>query len=143
MKVRHLCLFTLLLTLATTPFGHAAVPADLRFLAPVIGDMTPDVPARLPLPRQVIAATAANFADVRLFDEQGLETPHVIYAQSPAPSYAFTFQVLSYSQGAEGDTIVLQRPKDTGPFWELTVQTTARDFHKAVRLQASHDRATE
>ena len=44
--------------------------------------------------------------------------------------------------GEEGDTIVLQRPKDAGPFWELTLQTTARDFHKTVRLQASHDRAT-
>jgi hypothetical protein len=65
-----------------------------------------------------------------------------MYAQSAAPYYTFTFQVLSYSQSAEGDTIVLQRPQDTGPFWELTVQTPARDFHKAVRLQASHDRVT-
>ena len=142
MKVRHLCLCILLLTLATTPFGHAAVPTDLRFLAPVIGDVPPDVPVRLPLPRQVIAATTVNFSDVRLFDDQGLETPYVIHAQRATPSHAFTFQVLSYSQSAEGDTIVLQRPQDTGPFWELTVQTTARDFHKAVRLQASHDRAT-
>ena len=142
MKWCHLCLFALLLTLATTPCGHAAVPADLRFLAPVSGDVPPDVPVRLPLPRQVIAAAAADFSDLRLFDDQGLETPYVIYAQGAAPSYAFTFQVLSYSQSAEGDTIVIQRPQDTGPFWELTVQTTARDFHKTVRLQASHDRAT-
>ena len=142
MKVRHLWRFTLLLSLVTTLFGHAAVPTDLRFLAPVIGDMTPDTPVRLPLPRQVIADTASDFADLRLFDDQGLETPYVVYAQSPAPSYTFTFQVLSYSQSDAGDTIVLQRPKDTGPFWELTVQTTARDFHKTVRLQASHDHAT-
>ena len=142
MKARRLYLCTLLLSLATTSFGHAAVPADLRFLAPVSADAPPDVPVRLPLPRQVIAATTATFSDVRLFDDQGLETPYVIHAQRATPSHAFTFQVLSYSQSAEGDTIVLQRPQDTGPFWELTVQTPARDFHKTVRVQASHDRTT-
>jgi hypothetical protein len=114
----------------------------LRFLAPVLGELTPDAPVRLPLPRQVLAGTAFDFADVRLFDDQGLETPYVIYAQSPPLSYTFPFQVLSYSQSNEGDTVVLQRPQDIGPFWELTVQTTARDFYKAIHLQASHDRAT-
>ena len=141
MQVRHVLLI-LTLALAATALGHAAVPTDLRFLAPLPGEFTPDVPVRLPLPRQVIAGAASDFADVRLFDDQGLETPYVIYAQNPPPSYPFPFQVLSYSQSEAGDTIVLQRPQDTGPFWELTVQTTARDFHKAVRLQASHDRAT-
>jgi hypothetical protein len=142
MKVPHLYLCALLLTLVTTPFGHAAVPADLRFLAPVSGDAPPDVPVRLPLPRQIIAAAVADFADVRLFDDQGLETPYVIYAQRAAPSHVFTFQVLSYSRSTEGETIIIQRPQDAGAFWELTVQTTARDFHKTVRLQASHDGAT-
>ena len=141
MQARHVLLI-LTLALAATTLGHAAVPTDLRFLAPLPGEFTPDVPVRLPLPRQVIAGAASDFADVRLFDDQGLETPYVIYAQNPPPSYPFPFQVLSYSQSEAGDTIVLQRPQDTGPFWELAVQTTARDFHKAVRLQASHDRAT-
>ena len=141
MKVRHLLLL-LSLALVATPLGYAAVPTDLRFLAPIVSELTPDVPVRLPLPRQVIAATAPGFADLRLFDDQGLETPYVVYAQSAPPSYTFAFEVLSYSQSEEGDTIVLQRPPDTGPCWELTVQTTARDFHKTVHLQASHDRAT-
>ncbi len=141
MKGRHLLLLLSLVLLAT-PLGQAAVPTDLRFLAPIVGVLTPDVPVRLPLPRQVIAATAPGFADLRLFDDQGLETPYVVYAQSAPPSYTFAFEVLSYSHSEEGDTIVLQRPPDTGPFWELTVQTTARDFHKAARLQASPDRAT-
>jgi hypothetical protein len=134
----------LLLSLAwvATPRGYAAVPTDLQWLAPIGGDFTPDVPVRLPLPRQVIAATTPGFADLRVCDDQGLEIPYVIYPQSAPPSYTFPFQVLAYSQGEEGDTIVLQRPQDTGPFWELTVHTTARDFHKTVRLQASHDRVT-
>lgn len=141
MQARRVLLI-LTLALAATVLGHAAVPTDLRFLAPVLGEFTPEVPVRLPLPRQVIAGAASDFADVRLFDDQGLETPYVIYAQNSPPSYPFPFQVLSYSQSEAGDAIVLQRPQDTGLFWELTVQTTARDFHKAVRLQASHDRAT-
>jgi len=140
MKGWHLLLLSL--ALGATSLGHAAVPTDLRFLVPIVGELTPDVPVRLPLPRQVIATTAPGFADLRLFDDQGLETPYVVYAQSPPPSYTFAFEVLSYSHNEEGDTIVLQRPPDTGPFWELTVQTTARDFHKAVRLQASPDRTT-
>ena len=141
MKTRRLQLLILSLAVAATSLGYAAAPTDWRFLVPIVGDLTPDVPVRLPLPRQVIAATAPGFADLRLFDDQGLEIPYVIYAQSAPTSYTFAFQVLAYSQEEEGDTIVLQRPLDTGPFWEITVQTTARDFHKAVRLQASHDRA--
>ena len=141
MKVCHVLLI-LTLALAAVSIGHAATPTDLRFLAPVLDVLTPEAPMRLPLPRQVIAGTAFGFADVRLFDDQGLETPYVIYAQSPPPSYTFPFQVLSYSQNNEDATVIIQRPQDIGPFWELTVQTTARDFHKTVHLQASHDRAT-
>jgi len=140
MKARHLLLLSLTL-MAPLP-GQAAVPTDLRLLAPMVGELTPDVPVRLPLPHQVIAATKPGFADLRLFDDQGLETPYVVYPQSAPPSYTFAFEVLSYSQGEEGDTIVLLRPQEAGPFWELTVQTTARDFHKTVRLQASHDHTT-
>ena len=68
-----LLIFTL--TLAAPSLGHAAVTTNLRFLAPVLGARTLDAPARLPLPRQVIAATAFDFADVRIFDDEGLETP--------------------------------------------------------------------
>jgi hypothetical protein len=126
MKVRHLLLLSL--TLLTPPLGQAAVPTDLRFLAPIVGELTPDMPVRLSLPHQVMAATMPGFADLRLLDDQGLETPYVVYAQSAPPSYTFAFEVLSYSQGEEGDTVVLQRPKDAGPFWELSVQTTSTGF---------------
>jgi len=138
----YLLLVILCLTLTAARSGPATVPADLRFLAPILGDLTPDTPVRLPLPQQVLTETRSNFADLRLFDDQGLETPYVIYPQSPLPSSTFVFKVLAYTQSDAGDTIVMQRPQDVGPFWEVTVQTTARDFHKIVHLQASHDRVT-
>ena len=140
MKACHVLLLSL--TLAVMSLGYAAVPTDLRWFAPIVGDLTPNMPVRLPLPQQVMTATQSGFTDLRLFDDQGLETPYVIYAQSVPPSSTFVFKVLSYNQSDAGDTIILQRPQDTGPFWELTVQTTRRDFHKVVHLQASHDQLT-
>lgn len=142
MRVLCVLLWTLGLTLVATPPVAAAVPTDLRWLAPILGQLTPDVPVRLHVPQQVMTATRPGFTDLRLFDDQGLETPYVIYAQSAPPSLMFVFKVLSYHQSDAGDTIILQRPPDTGPFWELTVRTTAGDFHKLAHLQASHDRLT-
>lgn len=121
---------------------YAVAPTDLRLSAPLTGPVTPNVPVRVPLPRQVIAATANSFADLRLFDDQRGETPYVIYPQSAPPLSTFAFQVLSYSQSEGEETVVLQRPQNTGAFREILVYTRARDFHKAVRLQASHDRHT-
>jgi hypothetical protein len=123
---------------------HAAPPDDLPFMAEITGMLTPGAPVRVPLSPQIIAATHNALADLRLFDTHGQETPYVIYAASasyPTPS-PFTFGIVSYSQDNAVETIVLERPANTGAFQELEIVTAARDFHKAVQVQTSHDQTT-
>jgi hypothetical protein len=123
---------------------HAAPPDDLRFMAEISSTLTPGAPVRVPLSPQIIAATHNALADLRLFDTQGQETPYVIYASSashPTPAL-FTFGIVSYSQDNAAETIVLERPANTGAFQELDIVTTARDFHKAVQVQTSQDQLT-
>jgi hypothetical protein len=123
---------------------HAALPDDLPFMAEITGTLAPGVPVRVPLSPQIIAATHNAFADLRLFDTHGQETPYVIYAASashPTPS-PFTFRIVSYSQDDTAEMIVLERPANTGAFQELDIVTTARDFHKAVQVQTSQDQTT-
>ena len=123
---------------------HAAAPEDFRFLAALTGTLMPGVPVRVPLAAEMIAATQHNFADLRLFDNHGQETPYVLYTQStPQPPPAtFAFRVLSYSQSDAVETIDLERPEDTGAWQEIDVVTTAQNFHKSVQVQTSPDRIT-
>ena len=123
---------------------HAAAPEDFRFLAALTGTLRPGVPVRVPLAAEIIATTQHNFADLRLFDDHGQETPYVLYTQStpqPPPS-TFAFRVLSYSQSDAVETIDLERPEDTGAWQEIDVVTTAQNFHKSVQVQTSPDRIT-
>ncbi|MGE3536635.1 MAG: DUF3999 family protein [Candidatus Tectimicrobiota bacterium] len=122
--------------------GHAAVLTDFRVFAPVTGEWSSETPVRLHLPREILAEARPGFADVRLFDDQGLEIPYAIYPQSLPASQTVVLQVLAYSQEQEGESIVLKRPTPTGAVRELLLQTSARDFHKTVRLQSSYDQVT-
>jgi hypothetical protein len=141
---RALAILSILAVLVPPVLTGAAQPQDFRFMAGITGDLTPGVPVRLPLPREVIAAASNGFADLRLFDDHGQETPYVIYMQSPPQStpVTFNFRVLSYSRSAEGEHIVLERPEDSGAFYALTLVTRAHNFHQSVRIQTSQDLAT-
>jgi hypothetical protein len=141
---RFLGLLTMVVVLGLPLRLHAASSDDLRFMAEITGTLTPDAPVRVPLSPQIIAATHNAFADLRLFDSHGQETPYVIYASRashPTPSL-FTFTIVSYSQDDAVETIILERPANTGAFQEIDLVTTARDFHKAVQVQTSHDQTT-
>lgn len=119
--------------------AHAAIPATLRFAAPVVGPLAPDTPVRIPLPAQVMSAAASGLSDLRLFDEHGGETPYGISPHRTLPASAFVFRIVAYQPLDGGASLVLQRPQEAGPFWELTLHTSARDFHKTVQFQVSQD----
>jgi hypothetical protein len=121
---------------------YAATPGAFRFLAEVTGTMAPGVPVRVPLPAEVLAASQKDMADLRLFDQQGQETPYMLSTQSAPPASTFAFRILSYSQSEAGEAIVLERPEDAGAFQEIEVVTTAQDFHKSVQVQTSADLTT-
>jgi len=65
-----LSVFAALFTLAGVV--NAAQPTDFRFFSTIAEELPAQTPVRLPLPREVIAATSNDFADVRVFDETGL-----------------------------------------------------------------------
>jgi hypothetical protein len=133
-----------LLVVVPATITPAAQPRDFRHMAVITGALTPGVPVRLPLAQPIIAATTNGFADLRLFDDHGQETPYIIYAQNagPAAPPAFNFRVLSYSHSDAGETIVLERPESARAFREMTIATAARNFHKSVRTETSHDLVT-
>ena len=136
-------LLTLLGILASLLVAEASQPHDFRWLVPIAGDLQPGVPVGVPLTRQVIAATH-GLADLRLFDAHGQEIPYVIYEYrgQHTPPFTFAFRLQAYSRDASGETIVLERPEESGAFWEISLVTSARDFHKSVQVQTSTDLVT-
>lgn len=121
--------------------GQTVPPRAWRLQAPLTGTLQPDTPARVPLSRQVIAATSRQFADLRLLDDTGRETPYVIYAQHEPARTQRTFPLTILRQESQGEEILLflERPKDVGALHGLLVQTTTPDFHYTVRVQSSQD----
>ncbi len=142
--MKHVLAFVLFLGAAAwAGMGHTATQtSDFRFFAEIQGQMTPGVPARMSLPGEVIAATSRNFSDLRLFDDAGLEIPYAISEQNELPRTTFTFNILSYRQNEEQEEIVIERPPNTATFQEVAIFTSARNFKKAVEVQASDDLVT-
>ena len=132
-------LFFITALLFPTRLVNAAQPTDFRFLAPINSEAPSQEPVRLALPQAVINKTTKNFSDVRIFNEEGLETPYVIHEQREAPRTAFPFIVLSYHQTDNVEKIVLERPKDAETIQELVFFTSARDFKKSVQVLESED----
>ncbi len=128
---------------------HAADPKQLRFWAEISGSPTSSRPVRLPLAQAVVAETALRFSDLRLFDDQGVETPYVIYPEYKARQtlQAFPFSIISYQSRDTGEEIVLEQPRHNGQkgtrtFRELEFVTPGRNFIKSVRIQVGDDAAT-
>jgi hypothetical protein len=119
----------------------AADRSEFRMHAPLTGGEESAVPIRLPLSREVIAATACGLADIRLFDDQGKEIPYVIYTQrSPQQtSTYFEWKVTDYQTVDNTQTIIMERPKQGGVFNTITIKTTARNFQKDIKIYTSSD----
>lgn len=122
--------------------GETAAPTDYRFQAPLSDALQPDTPVRVPLPREVLVEAQPGLADIRLFDDQGGETPYVMYPARVATPSTVVLSVLTYGQDQDSERIVLQRPSGVGPVHELALRTSAKDFHKTVRIEASEDQVT-
>lgn len=131
-------------TLAGLFLGGAAPappgPEAFRLQAPIEGSFTPDAPARVPLPREVIAATR-SLEDLRIFDDQGRATPFAVREDRVAgeEAWRFPFEILSYSGEGGRTEVVARKPSEVSFHDEIEIQTEARDFKKAIRLQASGD----
>ena len=136
------CIACVLVLMSICGIASAVERAEFRLKAPLQGNENAGMPVRLALPRAVIAETARGFIDLRLFDDQGAEVPYCIYTQRrPERSFVnFTWQVLDYQPTDNTQTIILERPKQGGAFNALTLNTTARDYHKGITVSVSNDR---
>lgn len=142
MKILRYAVCLLILMGVGNRIAIAAERSDFRFEAFIQSGEESNVPVRLALAHNVIAETSRGFADLRLFDNLGVEIPYVIYTQHrpERPAAYFTWKVVDY-QSADGTQIIfLERPVEGGAFTDVKMITTARDFQKVVTVYASDDR---
>lgn len=124
--------------LVATARAQATSPSDFMFQAVITGETTPGLPMRVSLGQGVLSATQRDFADLRVFDDLGRETPYVIYEQTEAPkrTSTFAFEIVSYDTSGESEEIVLKQPASAKPFHEIEFVIAGRDFKKSVEVFA-------
>lgn len=137
--------------LATALFAQAAFASDLeltpaafRLRCAVEGELTPDLPVRVPLPAGIIEAAAPRFADLRVFDDQGRETPYVVYRQTETrrTPVSFTFEIVSFDGSEASEVIVVKQPDRAASFHVLELVISGRDFNKRVQVETGPDEET-
>lgn len=136
--MKTLMIFFSLLGWCCVSACFAAERSDFEYFLSLEGTGEADTPVRMALAPELIALTSNQFADLRVFDDQGKETPYIIYTQQPAPASSFDWQVLTYHSSAGVQTVVLERPVHIrGIVQELVVDTPNRDFEKKIEIFAS------
>lgn len=119
----------------------ATSPSDFEAVAAITGESTADVPVQVVLPAVVLSRARADFADLRLFDDLGQETPYVIYEQTRpgvAPA-SHAFEIVSYHETAGVEELFLKWPRPAMPFNELEFVIVGKDFNKRVEVAAGTD----
>ena len=117
----------------------ALAPAEWRFV------QTLDVPAagliRLELPPETLGAARANLEDVRLVDGAGQEVPFLI--ERPVPEATRQQSPKSFRVSMEDSaTVVVLESGMVAPVAAVSLESPARNFLKAVRVEGSHDGET-
>ena len=125
---------------------HAAEPLAQRFTRDVIHeDQAQQALLAVPLDAAVYAASAADFADLRLIDKEGVETPYwlqkiggskAVINRLPVRSAMPTLQ--KYGDNGIVVTVDLEQ-HETAAVDGMTVQTSQRDFEYALQVQGSDD----
>ena len=134
-----ICAMMLLWTLPAA--AAPAQPYSFATVAPVTGTLQPGTPHRLALPKDFIAASRDDLADVRLVDDTGAEIPYVVY-EDMVPAViprTFRFEVAAFDTGDGVESFTLTCPEDAVPFRRIIFDTPARDFKKNVAVSRWDD----
>lgn len=140
MRIRsQVALFSILGLAAVSAF--AASSQRLSHFAKIKPGLSAGSPARLHLPGEIISLTASGFADLRLFDENGSETPYVIRqrhrpGENPRPH---TFELVSYQKYDTGSELIFKADDDLPSIDRLRINTFAKNFEKQVQVSISDD----
>lgn len=141
---RMVLIFALLFSVTAVESSAEPVKqSDFRLTVAVSGKYIPETPAKIPLTRKIISSSSEGFSDLRLYDDEGLETPYVVYRQymPGQSSRSIGYKVVSYKEVGDGIEIVLQRVShgDQTPLDMIDIHTSARDFKKTVTVSTSGD----
>jgi hypothetical protein len=132
---------TLIVLVFATAVVASPTPAAFRLVSKLSGTIPTDVPVRVPLPPEVLSVVQSDFADLRLFDNAGRETPYVIYEQVEAhrEPASFRFEIVSYEQGEGGEAIILKAPDDAGTYREIELNIDGVDFNLRIEIASGTD----
>jgi hypothetical protein len=93
---------------------------------------------KINLPVETLDAARPALEDLRLYDDAGAEIPYVLARPVPSPKMIQNAKTFQVSLNANNTVITLE----TGlaqPLDAVTLETTAMDFIKAVRVETSSD----
>lgn len=143
MKLRHRLLLCNRAAGAVLAFLAVSV-APLRALSPAewrYGQAL-EVPApgimRVELPPATLNAARPGLEDLRLIDATGAEVPFLIEEPAPQPAIRQPAKTFRASLAAKSTVIIVETGLQK-PAGGVTLETPARNFVKAVRVEGSHD----
>jgi hypothetical protein len=126
---------------ATGASAESVTRSDFQHTAAIRGDYTSGDPARVALTRDIVATTKRLLPDLRLFDDEGLEIPYVLYEQYQPGQIkrTYSFKVVNYREDDGGAQIILERMDPSKPVSlnGIEIHTSARDYKKTVTVFAS------
>ena len=131
--VAGLCTF---LTACASSGQAASLPADWQHEQHI--DLSAPGLVKLSLPLSTLDTARPALADLRLYDNAGMEVPYLI--ERPRPTGKTVQAAKSYQATVNGTTTVLILETGlTQPLDGVTLETPARAFLKAVQIEGSTD----
>lgn len=130
------CVAALLALACVLATAHALSPSEWRH------QQTLDVPAaglvRVALPPATLDAARFGLEDVRLLDSAGQEVPFLIDTPAPQPAARRRPKTFRATLEPPTTTLLLETGM-TQPIGTAVLETSARNFIKAARVEGSHD----
>ncbi len=115
---------------------------DFEWTTPINGEIVPGKPIRVTLPTMIISKTRIGFQDLRVFNNQGVEVPHVIYKDIvPYESErTIAYTVKGFEESDTANQFLLEQPQRSEKPDSIDILTSATDFKRNVRIEGSADR---
>jgi hypothetical protein len=118
----------------TVGVAHAGLPTEWKYLQKI--EVTQPGLVKLSLPVETLGAARAGLEDLRIYDPAGAEVPYLL--EKPTRPEKIVRQAKKFDVTLTGDATIINL--ETGlaqPIEGITLETAARQFIKAVRIEGS------
>ena len=118
----------------TVGVAHAELPTEWKYLQKI--EVTKPGLVKLSLPMETLGASRSALEDLRIYDPTGAEVPYLL--ERPAQSGKIVGRPKKFEITLTGDATIINL--DTGlvqPIEGITLETAAKQFIKAVRIEGS------